>query len=59
MLYTGKWLIGKEMCLKYVGAAFVSELARLFCAVGQGSALESVALKAVFVACSLLLQHTR
>jgi len=30
------------------GKAFVSELARLFCAVGQGSALESVALKAVF-----------
>ena len=40
------------------GRAFVSELARLFCAVGQGFALESVALKAVFVACSLLLQRT-
>ena len=40
------------------GKALVSELARLFRAVGQGSALESVALKAVFVACSLLLQRT-
>ena len=37
------------------GKAFVCELAR---SVGQGSALESIALKAVFVACSLLLQHT-
>jgi len=34
------------------GKAFVCELARLFCAVGQGSALESIALKAVFVASS-------
>jgi len=38
--------------------AFVSEMARLFRAAGQGSALECVALKAVFVACSLLLQRT-
>ena len=34
----------------------MSELARLFRAVGEGSALESVALKAIFVACILLLQ---
>ena len=40
------------------GKAFVYELARLFRAVGQGTALESIALKAVFVASSLLLQHT-
>ena len=40
------------------GRAFVSELVRLFRAVGQGSALESVAVKAVFVACSLSLQRT-
>ena len=40
------------------GKAFVCELARLFRAVGQGSALESIALKAVFVACSILLQRT-
>lgn len=39
-----------------VGKQFVSELARLFRAVGEGSALESVALKAIFVACILLLQ---
>ena len=38
------------------GKQFVAELARLFRAVGEGSALESVALKAVFVACVLLLQ---
>ena len=40
------------------GKAFVCELARLFRAVGQGLALESIALKAVFVASSLLLQRT-
>ena len=40
------------------GKAFVYELARLFRAVGQGTALESIALKAVFVASSLLLQRT-
>ena len=39
-----------------VGKQFVSELARLFRVVGEGSALESIALKAVFVACGLLLQ---
>ena len=39
-----------------VGKQFVSELARLFRAVGEGSALESVALKAIFAACILLLQ---
>ena len=37
------------------GKGFVGELARLFCAVGQGSALEPVALKAVFMACSTFL----
>ena len=36
-----------------VGKQFVSELARLFCAVGKGYALEFVA---IFVACVLLLQ---
>ena len=39
-----------------VGKQFVSELALLFRAVGEGSALESIALKAVFLACGLLLQ---
>ena len=39
-----------------MGKQFVSELARLFRAVGEGSALESVALQAIFVACVLLLQ---
>ena len=34
---------------------FVAELARLFRAVGEGSSLESIALKGVFVACVLLL----
>jgi len=38
------------------GKAFVCELARLFRAVGEGSALESVALKAIVVASVLLLQ---
>jgi len=38
------------------GKAFVRELARLFLAVGEGSAIESIALKAVFVASALLLQ---
>ena len=38
------------------GKQFVAELAQLCRAVGEGSALESVALKAVFVACVLLLQ---
>ena len=38
------------------GRAFVSELARLFCSVGEGSALESIALKAIFVVCALVLQ---
>ena len=37
-----------------VGKQFVSELALLFRAVGEGSALESIA--AVFFACGLLLQ---
>ena len=32
------------------------ELTKLFCTVGEGSALECIALKAVFVACILLLQ---
>ena len=40
------------------GKAFVGDLARLFRAVGQGSALEPVALKAVFVASSMLLQRS-
>ena len=39
-----------------VGRAFVSKLARLFHSVGEGSALESIALKAVFVVCALVLQ---
>ena len=34
----------------------MSELARLFHSVGEGSALESIALKAVFVVCALVLQ---
>jgi len=38
------------------GKAFVRELARLFLAVGEDSALESIALKALFVASALLLQ---
>ena len=38
------------------GRAFVGELARLFRFVGEGSALESIALKAVFVVCALVLQ---
>ena len=38
------------------GRAFVSELARLFRSVGEGSALESIALKAVFVICALVVQ---
>ena len=38
------------------GRAFVGELARLFRSVGEGSALESIALKAVFVVCALVLQ---
>ena len=38
-----------------IGKQFVSELARLFRAVGEGSALESIALKAMLVACTLLL----
>ena len=40
------------------GRAFVSELARLFRSVGEGSALESIALKAtgIFVVCALVLQ---
>ena len=40
-----------------VGKHFVAELAWLFrAAVGEGSSLESIALKAVFVVCVLLLQ---
>ena len=44
-----------------VGKRFVAELAWLFRAVGKGSSLESIALKAVFVVCVLLLQkgHSR
>ena len=38
------------------GKAFVSELTKLFCSVGEGSALESIALKAVSVVCILVLQ---
>ena len=38
------------------GNAFVSELARLFQAYAEGSALESIALKAVTVMSALLLQ---
>ncbi|XP_065918834.1 uncharacterized protein [Dysidea avara] len=38
------------------GKAFVLELARLFRAVGEGSSLESVALKEIVVVCILLLQ---
>ena len=39
-----------------VGKCFVAELARLFRAVGEGSSLKSIALKAIFVVCVLLLQ---
>ena len=39
-----------------VGKQFVSELAQLYRAVGEGLALESIELKAVFLACGLLLQ---
>ena len=42
-----------------MGKQFVSELARLFRAVGEGSALESVALKAIPVACVLLQKPSR
>ena len=38
------------------GKRFVLELARLFQAAGEGSSLESIALKAVFTLCSLVLQ---
>jgi len=38
------------------GKAFVCELARLFRTIGEGSALESVVLKAIVVASVLLLQ---
>ena len=38
------------------GKDFVSELAKLFRSVGEGSALELIALKAVFVLCILVLQ---
>ena len=38
------------------GKAFVSKLARLFRSIGEGSALESIALKAIFVVCALVLQ---
>ena len=38
------------------GRAFVSKLARLFRSAGEGSALESIALKAVFVVCALVLR---
>ena len=38
------------------GRAFMSELARLFHSVGEGSALESIALKTVFVVCAFVLQ---
>ena len=38
------------------GKDFVSELAKLFHSVGEGSALELIALKAVFVLCILVLQ---
>ena len=34
----------------------MAELVWLFCAVGEGSSLESIALKGVFVVCVLLLQ---
>ena len=39
-----------------VGKQFVSEFAWLFRAVGEGSALESIELKTVFLAFGLLLQ---
>ena len=35
---------------------FVSELARLFCAAGEKSALEGIAIKAALTLCSLVLQ---
>ena len=39
-----------------VGTSFVSELSRLFCAYAEGTALESIALKAAMTSCALLLQ---
>ncbi len=39
-----------------VGKQFIRELTSLFAAYGQGSAMESVALEAAMVACTLLLQ---
>ena len=38
------------------GRAFVSKLARLFYSVSEGSVLESIALKAIFVVCAFVLQ---
>ena len=38
------------------GKGLVRELTKLFCAVSEGSALECITLKEVFVACILLLQ---
>lgn len=43
----------------HVGQQFVSELARLFIAYADCSPLESVALRALFVLCSLLLQPSQ
>ena len=40
-----------------VSKDFVQELARLFTAYGEGGALECIAIKAVMVMCSLLLQR--
>ena len=43
----------------HVEQQFVSELARLFIAYANCSPLELVALRALFVLCSLLLQHSQ
>jgi len=40
-----------------VGKDFVQELARLISAYGEGSALESIAIKAAMILCTLLLQR--
>ena len=39
-----------------IGKEFVQELARLISAYGEGSALESIAIKAAMILCTLLLQ---
>ena len=57
---TEKWPNGKNLFPVPAGSsgkAFVSELARFFCAYADGSSLEKIALKAALVACVTLLQR--